>query len=112
MLAEGRALRECHLGTLRQDHPDRNPQSPPGWIYDTDRPISSLRSAKNPQGNTVKWVKGVEDLNICIIGAQGIVGVGAIIRTCIASWQAAAFPLTARGGSPAGRISSCPFACW
>ncbi len=58
-------------------------QSPPGWIYDTDRPISSLRSAKNPQRNTMKWVKGVEDLNICIIGAQGIVGVGAIIRTCI-----------------------------
>jgi hypothetical protein len=26
-------------------------------------------------------VKGVEDLNICIIGAQGIVGVGATIRT-------------------------------
>jgi hypothetical protein len=25
-------------------------------------------------------VKGVEDLNICIIGAQGIVGVGAITR--------------------------------
>ena len=24
----------------------------------------------------MKWVKGVEDLNICIIGAQGIVGVG------------------------------------
>jgi hypothetical protein len=28
----------------------------------------------------MKWVKGVEDLNICIIGAQGIVGVGAITR--------------------------------
>jgi hypothetical protein len=28
----------------------------------------------------MKWVKGVEDLNICIIGAQGIVAVGAIIR--------------------------------
>jgi hypothetical protein len=27
-------------------------------------------------------VKGVEDLNICIIGAQGIVDVGAITRTC------------------------------
>jgi hypothetical protein len=27
----------------------------------------------------MKRVKGVEDLNICIIGAQGIVGVGAII---------------------------------
>ena len=29
----------------------------------------------------MKWVKGVEDLNICIIGAQGIVGVGPIIHT-------------------------------
>jgi hypothetical protein len=27
-------------------------------------------------------VKGVEDLNICIIGAQGIVDVGAITHTC------------------------------
>jgi len=31
----------------------------------------------------MKWVKGVEDLNICIIGAQGIVGVGATIRMSI-----------------------------
>ncbi|HEY2472888.1 MAG TPA: hypothetical protein VGI45_34215 [Terracidiphilus sp.] len=75
-------LRDRDLGTLRQQHPDGNLQSsPPGWIHDTDRPISSLRSAKNPQGNTMKWVKGVEDLNICIIGAQGIVGVGPTIRT-------------------------------
>jgi hypothetical protein len=29
----------------------------------------------------MKRVKGVEDLNICSSGAQGIVGVGAIIRT-------------------------------
>src|SRR5258708_10985715 len=108
MLAEGRALRECHLGTLRQDHPDRNPQSAPGWIYDTDRPISSLRSAKNPQGNTMKWVKGVEDLNICIIGAQGIVGVGAIIPTCTASCQAAVSCLTARARSLADRTFSWP----
>jgi hypothetical protein len=28
----------------------------------------------------MKRVKGVEDLNICIIGAQGIVGVGATTR--------------------------------
>jgi hypothetical protein len=28
----------------------------------------------------MKRVKGVEDLNICIIGTQGIVGVGATIR--------------------------------
>ena len=46
-----RSLRDRDLGTRRQQHPDRNPQSPPGWIYDTDCPISSLRSAKDPQGN-------------------------------------------------------------
>jgi hypothetical protein len=31
----------------------------------------------------MKRVKGVKDLNIRIISAQGIVGVGATIRTCI-----------------------------
>jgi len=83
LLTEARSLRDRDLGTLRQQHPDGNLQSSPGWIHDTDRAISPLWSAKNPQGNTMKRVKGIEDLNICIIGAQGIVGVGAIIRTCI-----------------------------
>jgi len=81
LLTEVRSLRDRGLGTLRQQHPDRNLQSPPSWIRNTDRPISPLRSAKDPQGNTMKRVKRVEDLNICIIGAQGIVGVGATIRT-------------------------------
>jgi hypothetical protein len=31
----------------------------------------------------MKRVKGVEHLNICIIGTQGIVGVGAITRIFI-----------------------------
>jgi hypothetical protein len=74
-------LRDRGLGTLRQQHPDRNLQSPPGWIHNTDRPISPLRSAKDSQGNTMKRMKGVVDLNVCIIDTQGIVGVGAIIRT-------------------------------
>ena len=81
MLTEARTLRDRDLGALRQQHPNGNLQSPPGWINNTDRPISSLRSANNPQGNTMKRVKGVADLNICIIGAQGIVGVGATIPT-------------------------------
>jgi hypothetical protein len=73
-------LRDRDLGTVRQQHPDGNLQSSPGWIHDTDRPISSLWSAKNPQGKTMKRVKGVEDLNIYTIGTQGIVGVGATTR--------------------------------
>ena len=69
------------LGAFPQKHPDWNFQSPPAGVHDTDRPVSSLRSAKDLQGYTVKWVKGVEDLNIRIVRAQGIVGVGVIIRT-------------------------------
>ena len=76
-----RLLRELDRGALRQQHPDGNLQSPPGWVHDTDRPIFALRSAKDLQRSTVKRMKGVEDLNM--IRAQGIVGVGAIIRTCI-----------------------------
>jgi len=111
LLTEAWPLRDRDLGTLRQQHPDGNLQSPPGWIHDTDRPIASLRSAKNPQGSTMKRVKGVEDLNICIIGAQGIVGVGATIPICIAWFPVGAFHRTARGGFPAGRITSFPFLC-
>ena len=103
-----RSLRDRDLGTLQQQHPDRNLQSPPGWIYDTDRAISSLRSAKNPQGNTMKWMKGVEDLNTCIIGAQGIVGVGATIPTFTASLPAAVSPPTAAIGTPLASPFSSP----
>jgi hypothetical protein len=81
VLTQVRLLRDLDLGVLRQQHPDWNLQSPPGWIHDTDRPISALRSAKDLQGSTMKRVKGVEDLNIRITRAQGIVGVGVIIRT-------------------------------
>ena len=81
MLTEVWSLRDRDLGTLRQQHPDGNLQSPPGWVHDTDRPVSPLRSAKDLEGSTMKRVEGVEDLNSRIICAQGIVGVGAIIRT-------------------------------
>jgi hypothetical protein len=39
-------------------------------------------NADKMEGSTMKRVEGVEDLNSRIICAQGIVGVGAIIRTC------------------------------
>ena len=83
MPTQVRLLRDLDLGALRQQHPDRNLQSPPGWAHDTDRPIFALRGAKNLEGSAMTRVKGVEDLNIGMIRAQGIVGVGAIIRTCI-----------------------------
>jgi len=78
VLTQVRLLRDRDLGALRQQHPDGNLQSPPGWIHDTDRSIFALRSAKDLQGSTMKRMKGVEDLNM--IRAQGIVGVGTTIR--------------------------------
>ena len=78
-----RLLRDPDFGAFGQQHPDGNLQSPPGWVHDTNRPVSPLRSAKDLQASTTQWVKGVEDLNIGITRAQGIVGVGATIRTFI-----------------------------
>ena len=79
-----RSFGDRDLGAFPRQHPDGNFQSPAGWVHDTDRPISSLRSAKDLQGSTMKRVKRIEDLNIRIARAQGIVGVGVYTRMFIA----------------------------
>ena len=107
-----RLLRDPDPSALGQQHPDGNLQSPSGWVNDTDRPIPSLRSAKDLQGSTVKRVKGIEDLNLCIIRAQGIVGVGAITRTCTAWFRKAASPPMARGGFGRATTSSFQSSLW
>ena len=55
----------------------------------------------------MKRVKGVEDLNIRIVRAQGIVGVGVTTRIFIFSSLGVASRLTANIGLPAGRVSFC-----
>ena len=77
-----RSFADHDLGAFPRQHPDRNFQSPPARVHDADRPISSLRSAKDLQGRAMKRVKGVENLNIRIVRAQGIVGVGVTTRMC------------------------------
>ena len=79
-----RSLRGLDLRAIRRQHPDRNLQSPSRWVNDTDRTISPLRSAEDLKGHAMEWVKGVEDLDIRIFRAQGIVGVGVITRTSTA----------------------------
>ena len=61
----------------------------------------------------MKRVEGIEDLNSRIIRicAQGIVGVGAIIRTPISSYRAAASRSTAGTGLPVDPASSSPSRC-
>ena len=79
-----RPFRDVDRGAIPRQHPDRDFQSPPDCVHDTDRSISPLRSAEDLQGSTMKRVKGVENLNLRIIRAQGIVGMGATTRTCTA----------------------------
>src|SRR6202035_2662228 len=94
ILTQMRSFGDHDLGAFPRQHPDWNFQSPAAWIHDTDCPISSLRSAKDPKSSTMKRVKGVEDLNIRIVRAQGIVGVGVSTRTFIVWSVAAASPRT------------------
>ena len=96
----------CRGGFARQ-HPNRNLQTLPGWVNDTDRSVAPLGPAEDLQRTATKRVKGVEDLNIRIIRAQGIVGVGAIIPTYIASFQPAVWPWITPIGFTHRRGSFC-----
>jgi transposase len=83
------------------------PASAPHPVPDPAAEISPLRAAKDLQGSTTKWVKGVEDLNIPITRAQGIVGVGAIIPISTASCRVAGHLQTGPAGSAAAPASYC-----
>jgi len=79
-----RLFSDLYLGGFARQHPDRNLQTLLGCVNDADRSIAPLGPAKDLQDSTVKGVKGVEDLNISISRAQGIVGVGVLIPTSTA----------------------------
>ena len=83
-MTQMRLFSDLYLGRFPRQHPDRNLQTLPGCVNDADRPIAPLGPTEDLQGNTSKRVKGVEDLNLRIIRAQGIVGAGALIPMCIA----------------------------
>jgi hypothetical protein len=79
--AEECLIGEFYLRALSRQHPGRNLQALPCCVHNADRPVSPLGPTDNLQGRTVKRVKRVEDLNIGIIRARGIVGVGARTHT-------------------------------
>src|SRR5215469_806824 len=101
-----RLFSDLNRGGFARQHPNRNLQTLPGCVNDADRPIAPLGSAEDLQRTATKRVKGVEDLNIRIIRAQGIVGVGAFIRTFTAWRRPAASPSIRHTGFAAGIPSS------
>jgi hypothetical protein len=88
-LTQVHLLRDLYFSAIRQEHPDRNFQSPPRRINDSDRPISPLRSAKDLKGSTMERVEWVENLDVRTFCAQGTVGVGAFIRMYTALFRPA-----------------------
>ena len=103
-----RLFGDLYLSALSRHHPDRNLQTLPGRVNDADRSIASLGPTEDLQGSTLKRVKGVEDLNIRIIRAQGIVGAGAYTPISTAWSPAAASVTMASAGSVARKNrSSC-----
>ena len=107
-LTQMRLVGDLYFSALSRQHPRRNLQTLSGRVNDADRSIAPLGPADDLQGSPVKWVKAIEDLNIRIIGAPGIVGVGVFIPICIVSCLVVASPWTAAVGWPAVWGSSCP----
>ena len=98
-----RSLHDRHVGRLRQQHPHRYLQTPARGVDDTDRAISLLGSANDPQGHAMKWVERVEDSNVRRVCAQGSVGAGSSICTSTVSSPAAGYRATAHAGSADAR---------
>ena len=74
-----RPLDYLWLGAIRQQHPYRNVQPPPSWIGDRHRAVSTLRPADDLKASTMERVEWIDDLDMRIFRAQGIVGVDGCI---------------------------------
>jgi hypothetical protein len=98
LFTQMRLFSDLYRGGFSRQHPGRNLQTLPGWVNDTDRSIPPLGPAEDLHRSATKRVKGVEDLNIRIIRAQGILGVGAFIPICIVWCLGVASPWTAAIG--------------
>src|SRR5712691_10251934 len=110
-LTQKRLLRDLHLGRIRQQHPQRNLQTPPRWIADRDRAVSLLRSADNPKSGTMERVERIEDLDVRGFCAQGTVNAGGLIPICTVWCRVAESLWTEAVGCPAVVVaSSCPCA--
>ena len=81
-----RPLDYLWLGAIRQQHPYRNFQPPPSWVDDRHRAVSPLRAADDLKASPMERVEWIDDLDMRIFRAQGIVGVDGLILMSTASF--------------------------
>jgi hypothetical protein len=106
-LTQKRLLCDLHLGRTRQQHPQRNLETPPRWIADRDRAVSLLRSADNLKSGTMERMELIEDLDVRGFCAQGTVGAGGTILISTVWSQLGESRRTVLAGSLAALSSSC-----
>ena len=79
-------LADLYPAAIRRQHPYGNLQPLPGVVDDRHRAISPPRLTKDLKADTMERVEWIEDLDLSVFRAQGIVGVGVIIRTSTTSF--------------------------
>ena len=91
-------LADLYHAAIRRQHPHGNLQPLPGLVDDRHRAISTLRLTNDLKADTMERVERIEDLNLSVFRAQGIVGVGVCILTFTASFPPAASIQPTRAG--------------
>jgi hypothetical protein len=104
-------LADHYLGGFWREHPYGNLQPLPTPVNDRHRAVFPFRSAKDLNGSTLERMKRIEDLDLTISWAQGIVGVGVSTRMYIASWPLADWLRITLDGSDLRAVFSCPSRC-
>src|SRR5580658_8234231 len=99
------SLADLYPAAIGRQHPYGNLQPLPGLVDDRHRAISPLRLAKDLNGGPIERVKRIEDLDLSVFRAQGIVGVGVYILIFTASF----LPAVSIQPTPTGFTPNIPF---
>jgi hypothetical protein len=83
------SLADLYPAAIGRQHPYGYFQPLPGLVDDRHRVISPPRLAKDLNGGTMERVERIEDMDLSVFHAQGIVGVGVCIPTFTVSFPPA-----------------------
>jgi len=93
------SLADLYPAAIGRQHPYGYFQPLPGLVDDRHRVISPLGLAKDLNGGTVERVERIEDMDLSIFHAQGIVSVGVFIPMSTAYSRLVVCPPITRAGS-------------
>ena len=107
ILAQRWFIVDLDVSAGRRQHPNRDLQPTTARPHDSDCTITGFRSADDPQGTAMQWVKRIENLNVSRFRTQGIVGAAVFTLMSTASFRPEASLRTGADGSPHSRGFCC-----